>query len=58
MDEPIEMKHVLDAGARWRHMTNTIEPSMCGGDAALCQLLWPFFYYYYERRTFFSDGSR
>jgi len=39
MDEPIEMKHVLDAGARWRHMTNTIEPSMCGGDAALCQLL-------------------
>jgi len=24
-------------GAHWRHLANTIEPSMCGGDAALCQ---------------------
>ena len=23
--------------ARWRHLVNTTEPSVCGGDAALCQ---------------------
>jgi len=22
-------------GAHWRHLTNTTEPSMCGGDAAI-----------------------
>ena len=43
--EPIEMqfglwtridprKHVLDGGAHWDHLTNTTEPSVCGGDAA------------------------
>jgi len=30
-------KHVLDVGAHWRNLANTIEPSVCGGDAALCQ---------------------
>jgi len=25
-------------GARWRHLANATEPSMCGGDAALCQI--------------------
>jgi len=25
------------SGAHWRHLANTTEPSMCGGDAALCQ---------------------
>ena len=25
-------------GAHWRHMANTTEPSICGGDAALCQI--------------------
>ena len=25
-------------GAHWRHLVNTTEPSMCGGDAALCQI--------------------
>jgi len=33
-------------GAHWRHLANTIEPSVCGGDATLCQILWllvPFF---------------
>ena len=24
-------------GAHWRHLANTIEPSICGGDAVLCQ---------------------
>jgi len=27
-------KHVLDGGAHWRNLANTIEPSMCGGDAS------------------------
>jgi len=47
--EPIEMllgiwswvcpgNHVFDGSAHWRHMANTIEPSMCGGAAALCQV--------------------
>jgi len=31
-------KHVLDGGAHWRHVANTTEPSMCGADAALCQI--------------------
>jgi len=25
-------------GAHWRHSANTTEPSVCGGDAALCQI--------------------
>ena len=25
-------------GAHWCHMANTTEPSMCGSDAALCQI--------------------
>jgi len=28
----------LYAGAHWRHLANTIEPSMCDGDAVLCQI--------------------
>jgi len=47
--EPIEMsfgiwtpvgarKHVLGAGAYWRHVANITEPSICGGDAACCQI--------------------
>ena len=27
--------------AHWRHLENTTEPSMCGGDAADVKLLWP-----------------
>ena len=44
--EPIKMQfgmlgrvdqgnHVLDEGAQLCHLANTIEPSVCGGDAAL-----------------------
>ena len=25
-------------GVQWRHLANTIEPSMCGSDAACCQI--------------------
>ena len=28
-------KHVLDGGAHWLHLANTIEPSVYGGDAAV-----------------------
>jgi len=31
-------KHVLHGGAHWRNLTNTTEPSVCSGDAALCQI--------------------
>jgi len=31
-------KHVLDGGAHWRHLANTIEPSVCSGSAALYQI--------------------
>jgi len=47
--EPIEMhfririrvglrRHVLGKGAHSRHLVNATEPSMCGGDAACCQI--------------------
>jgi len=43
--EPIDMpfgvwihvgpgRHVLNGGAHWRHLVNTIEPAVCGCDAA------------------------
>jgi len=30
--------HVLDGGTHWCHLANTIEQSVPGGDAALCQV--------------------
>jgi len=49
--EPIEMpfvlrlrtrvgprKHVLGGDEHWQHLLNTTKPSMCGGDAAFCQI--------------------
>jgi len=49
MAEPIEILfwvgtgvgqgNVLGGGAHWRHLLNTIKPSMCGGDAAFVKLL-------------------
>ena len=36
------MKHVLDGGAHWRNLANTIQLSMCDGDSA-------FFSYYFDR---------
>jgi len=29
---------ILDGGSHWRNLANTIEPSMCGGDVAFCQI--------------------
>ena len=31
-------KRVLDRGAHWRHLANAIEPSICVGNVALCQI--------------------
>jgi len=40
-------KYVLDVagGTRWHYLVNIIEPSMCGGDAALCQTTLTTCYY-------------
>jgi len=35
-------------GAHWRHLANTTEPSMYGGDAALCQITLTTCYYYID----------
>jgi len=34
--------------AHWRHLANTTEPSVCGGDAALCQITLTARYCYYK----------
>jgi len=34
--------------AHWRHLANTIEPSICGGDAVLCQITWLLVYFLAE----------
>jgi len=33
-----QRKHMLDVGAHWHNLVNTIEPSMCGGNAAFSQI--------------------
>ena len=30
--------HELDVGAYWHHLANAAEPSMCAGNAALCEI--------------------
>ena len=32
----------------WRHLANMTEPSMCGGDAALCQITLTTCYFAYQ----------
>jgi len=44
----LEIHHFLAFciwGANWRHLANTTEPSMCGGDAVLCQITLTTCYY-------------
>ena len=45
LDSVGSRKHVLGGGAHWRHMANTTEPSMCGGDVACCQITLMTCYY-------------
>ena len=58
MAEPTEMtlgiwtrvgprKYVLHEAAHWHHLANTTEPSMCGSDAACCQITLTTCYNYY-----------
>ena len=42
----------LYMGAYWRHLKNTTEPSICGGDAALCQITLSTCYYYFRHFDF------
>ena len=34
-----------DGRVHWRHLENTTEPSICGGDAVLCQITLTTCYY-------------
>jgi len=44
--------------AHWRQLANTIEPSVSGGDAALCQItLTTYYYYYFILFIITPDGS-
>ena len=38
IETPFGMLSRVRWGAHWRHLANTNEPSMCGGDAVLCQI--------------------
>jgi len=37
-------------GVRWRHLANTIEPSVCGGDATLCHITLTTCFFYFLRK--------
>jgi len=52
MDTGGPKKVCVRRGTHWRHLANTTEPSMCGGDAAACQItLTICCYYNYEPRA-------
>ena len=34
----MDQESIIRWGAQWSNIANTIEPSMCGGDAAYCQI--------------------
>ena len=42
-------KHVLHGGAHWHNLANTIEPSVCDGDAAFYQIIFATCYFYFLR---------
>jgi len=46
--------------AHWRHLANTIEPSVCGGDAVLRQIILTTCYIYVQSvyQEFFSSSFR
>jgi len=54
------LRHGVYMGALWHHLVNTTEPSMCGGDVALCQITSTtcFFYLSAVLLTFFCSVSR
>ena len=40
--------------AHWRHLANTIQPSVCGGDAVLCQITLTTCLIWYTKATMYS----
>ena len=42
-------------GAHWRHRANTFEPSVCGGDAALCHMSNYVDHLFFIRRVLFAE---
>jgi len=53
-------KHVLGRSAHWHHLANTIEPSMCSGNAACCQITLTTCYFisgYLSEHFLFSVSS-
>jgi len=52
---PKEACVTLDAGAYLRHLANTIEPSMRGGDAALCQVTLTTGFYFITQGPDFQE---
>jgi len=47
MDSGRPKEKYVGWGLHWCHTANTIEPSMCGGDAAFFQITLTTYYYYY-----------
>jgi len=45
----------LYMGAHWRHLANTTEPPMCGGDAAFCQITLTTCYYSSQKRIWWIN---
>jgi len=48
---------VLDGGAHWRNLANTIEPSMCGGNATLSNYFDHLFYKCFDGRIMWTHCS-
>ena len=45
----------LHGGAHWCHVANTTEPSVCGGDVALCQITLTTYYAFLSTNMFISN---
>jgi len=48
---------VLDGGAHWRNVANTIKPSVCGSYATLCQITFTTCYYHYVASRYYIDAA-
>jgi len=47
--------NILVVGAHWRFLANAIEPSVCGGDAAFCQISLALVFIRPHRSTTYVD---
>ena len=53
-----EVTSVLDWGAHWRYLANTIEPPMCGGDAAFLSNYFGHLFFFSFSPVVFNEGSQ